>query len=139
MSRIESQHYCVTPTHTPVGAAATMAGTGKSMRCMLALTLLFGSHCITAWNSVPRVNEELEHLSDFEFRQLVQDITSGSVHQRHGAKRALLQRTGFDADFFNILEPLLQGNTSMVMLDDCFDLTCFCFNACMHEHICCGT
>ena len=77
----------------------------------LALTLLLSSCCTIALASMPKVTEDLQHMSDREFRQLA-GVTSGSVRAHHGARRALLQSTGFDTDFFNILEPLLEGNTS---------------------------
>ena len=78
-------------------------------RCCVAL--LLSASCTSVLGNVPRVNQELQHFSAAEFRQLAQGITSGDLHMRHGPQRALLQNTGFDSNFFNILQPLLQGNT----------------------------
>ena len=83
----------------------------KLFRDPLCLALLLNACCTLVLCNVPRVNQELQHFSAAEFRQLAQGITSDDLHTRHGPQRALLQNTGFDSDFFNILTPLLQGNT----------------------------
>ena len=75
--------------------------------------------CSTCWPSVlasfPAVSVNTAGVSAQDFKALTAHAASTSERQlRLGGKRALLQSSGFSQDFFNILEPILVGDTGVI-------------------------
>ena len=75
----------------------------------VTLMLLLSAQLLPATASIPAVDPSMRHITAQDFKALAQ--TAVDVSSPHGGKRALLQSTTFSQDFFNILEPILTGNT----------------------------
>lgn len=72
--------------------------------------MLLCSQVLPSSATIPTVNLEMRDITAQDFKALALTATSGQLH--HGGKRALLQSSAFSQDFFNILEPILVGDTS---------------------------
>ena len=72
--------------------------------------LLLSAQVLPTTASMPAVDPGMRHITAQEFKALA--VTAAASSSPHGSKRALLQSsTTFSQDFFNILEPILVGNT----------------------------
>ncbi len=76
----------------------------------LTAVLLFSAQLLPATASIAAIDVEMRDITAKDFKALALAASSP-----HGGKRALLQSTAFSQDFFNILEPILVGNTGEVM------------------------
>lgn len=72
--------------------------------------LLLSAQLLPVTASIAAVDVEMRDITAKDFKTLVVAASSP-----HGAKRALLQSAAFSQDFFDILEPILVGNTGEVM------------------------
>ncbi|KAA6416536.1 MAG: hypothetical protein FRX49_13492, partial [Trebouxia sp. A1-2] len=68
--------------------------------------LLLSAQLLPVTASIAAVDVEMRDITAKDFKTLVVAASSP-----HGAKRALLQSAAFSQDFFDILEPILVGNT----------------------------
>ena len=71
--------------------------------------LLLSAQLLPTTASRPAVDPGMRHITAQDFKALA--VTAAASSLPHGNKRALLQSTTFSQDFFNILEPILIGNT----------------------------
>ena len=79
------------------------------------LLALLSNACPSVLASVLAVGVDVAGVSAQDFKALAAVATSGSP----GGKRALLQSSGFSQDFFNILEPILVGDTGQTARHAC--------------------
>ena len=76
----------------------------------LTAVLLLSAQLLPATASMAAVDVKMRDITAKDFKALALAASSP-----HGSKRALLQSTAFSQDFFNILEPILVGNTGKAM------------------------
>ena len=69
--------------------------------------LMLAVHLISAFAALPVIDPEVRDVTAQDFRMLA----ANSAHQPQDGRRALLQSTAFSQDLFNILEPILIGDT----------------------------
>ncbi len=76
----------------------------------LTAVLLLSAQLLPATANMAAADVEMRDVTAKDFKALA--LAASSLH---GSKRALLQSTAFSQDFFNILEPVLVGNTGKAM------------------------
>ena len=84
-----------------------------TLTVVIALALISAPYA-SVFADLPSVGTEVAAVTAQDFRALAAAATSRHLH--HGGKRALLQSSGFDQAFFNILEPILVGDTGDLQL-----------------------
>ena len=80
----------------------------QRITAVIALMLCSAPYA-SVFASLPAVGAEVAQVTAQDFKALAAAGVPGLLH--HGGKRALLQSSGFDQSFFNVLEPILVGDT----------------------------